>query len=248
MPSDLGLNLWYVDFTRARDMLYILADFSDGKSKSTVSQDDETRLSVKNALKLFLQEQDIEKLDDAIYYYGDINWRNPNVLAEKKVQESGFRVSCSDLSFCDNASVSVVQSESVSESQDTGTYIHNFLQKLTFFPTSKTERDAVTANEPEEIRTRLLRLFESLDQDPVRRPYFYLDEGDRVLNEVSVITEEGELRRPDRIVIKPDHLMIIDYKTGKEYHDKYEKQLAEYKHCLEEMGYEDVRTDILFIE
>ena len=243
-----GLNLWYVDFTRARDMLYILADFSDGKSKSTVSQDDETRLSVKNALKLFLQEQDIEKLDDAIYYYGDINWRNPNVLAEKKVQESGFRVSCSDLSFCDNASVSVVQSESVSESQDTGTYIHNFLQKLTFFPTSKTERDAVTANEPEEIRTRLLRLFESLDQDPVRRPYFYLDEGDRVLNEVSVITEEGELRRPDRIVIKPDHLMIIDYKTGKEYHDKYEKQLAEYKHCLEEMGYEDVRTDILFIE
>jgi RecB family exonuclease len=56
------------------------------------------------------------------------------------------------------------------------------------------------------------------------------------------------VRRPDRIVIKPDHVMIIDYKTGREYQAKYEAQLAEYQACLLEMGYKDVRTEILYID
>jgi ATP-dependent exoDNAse (exonuclease V) beta subunit len=243
-----GLNLWYVDFTRARDMLYILADFSESKLKTSGKQEDETQLGVKKALKQFLKEQNIESSDDCIYPFGDMDWHNPSVSNAEEPKESDFRVSCSDLAFLDNDSLKVESSEVGSEQQNVGTYIHNFLQKLTHFPSTKEECEAVTASEPEEIRTRLLHLFENEMQDPVRRPYFHLDEGDVVLNEVSIITEKGDVRRPDRIVIKPDHVMIIDYKTGKEYHDKYEKQLAEYKHCLEEMGYEDVRTDVLYVE
>ncbi|MBP5497526.1 MAG: UvrD-helicase domain-containing protein [Bacteroidales bacterium] len=243
-----GLNLWYVDFTRARDMLYILADFSESKSKTTDKPDDETQLSIKKALKLFLNGQNIESSDVSIYSFGDIEWHNPSVSNVEEPKDSDFRVSCSDLAFLDNESLKVELSEESSEQQNVGTYIHNFLQKLTHFPSTKEECEALTASEPEEIRERLLHLFENEMQDPVRRPYFHLDEGDVVLNEVSIITEKGEVRRPDRIVIKPDHVMIIDYKTGKEYHDKYERQLAEYKHCLEEMGYEDVRTDVLYVE
>ena len=243
-----GLNLWYVDFTRARDMLYILADFSESKSKTTDKPDDETQLSIKKALKLFLNGQNIEPIDDSIYSFGDIDWHNPSVSNAEEPKGSDFRVSCSDLAFLDNESLKVELSEESSEQQNVGTYIHNFLQKLTRFPSTQEECEAVTASEPKEIRERLLHLFENEMQDPVLRPYFHLDEGDVVLNEVSIITEKGEVRRPDRIVIKPDHVMIIDYKTGKEYHDKYEKQLAEYKHCLEAMGYADVRTRILYID
>ena len=42
--------------------------------------------------------------------------------------------------------------------------------------------------------------------------------------------------------------MIIDYKTGREYTDKYEEQLAQYGECLRKMGYVDVRTKILYID
>ena len=68
------------------------------------------------------------------------------------------------------------------------------------------------------------------------------------MNEVSIITESGDLKRPDRIVIKPDHVMIIDYKTGQEHRLKYEAQLSEYKNCMMKMGYEDVRTEILYLD
>ena len=243
-----GLNLWYVDFTRARDMLYLLADFTESQSKSGRSQVDTAKLSVKDALKQFLKDREPDNSSDGIYQYGDAEWRNPDRSAKEGMPDADFRVSCSDLSFCDNASVSVVQSEPVTESQDTGTYIHNFLQKLTHFPITEEERAAVTESEPEEIRGRLLSLFERTEKDPGLKPYFYLDEGDRVLNEVSVITSDGSVRRPDRIVIKPDHVMIIDYKTGREHQVKYEAQLAEYRKCLSEMGYEDVRTEILYID
>lgn len=243
-----GLNLWYVDFTRARDMLYLLADFSESKSKTADKQNDEAQLSIKKALKLFLNGQNMEQSDDFVYSFGDTGWRNPSVSSAEEPQGADFRVSCSDLAFLGNESLKVELSEKSSVQQDTGTYIHNFLQKLTLFPSTKEECEALTASEPEEIRTRLLHLFENELQDPVRRPYFHLDEGDVVLNEVSIITEKGEVRRPDRIVIKPDHVMIIDYKTGRAYQAKYEAQLAEYRHCLEEMGYEDVRTDVLYID
>jgi len=239
------LNVWYVDFTRARDMLYVLTSFSE----SSKSSKDEPKVNFLNVLKQFVENQeDIHKIGETIRYYGDFNWKNPKADIREELPESAFRVSCSDLSFCDNESVKVERSDANTEQQDTGTYIHNFLQKLTVFPSTTEEREALTASEPEEIRGRLLHLFDSLEQDIVRRPYFYLEEGDRVLNEVSIITEEGEVRRPDRIVMKPDHVMIIDYKTGREHKAKYEAQLREYQTCLEKMGYKDVRTEILYID
>ena len=243
-----GLNLWYVDFTRARDMLYLLADFSESRSKTADKQDDESQLSIKKALKQYLKEQSIEQSEDFIYSLGDLDWQNPSVSEKIDPQGADFRVSCSDLAFLDNDSLKVETSEKNTEQQNVGTYIHNFLQKLTLFPSTKEECEAVTASEPEEIRKRLLHLFENELQDPARRPYFHLSEGDRVLNEVSIITEKGEVRRPDRIVIKPDHVMIIDYKTGKAHEKQYREQLAEYQRCLMGMGYEDVRTDILYID
>ena len=122
------------------------------------------------------------------------------------------------------------------------------MQKLTQFPSTEEERNTVTGGLPEEIRTRLHQLFERTEQDTHLRPYFYLSEGDQVLNEVTIITKNGEERRPDRVVLKPDHVMIIDYKTGREHRLKYEAQLKEYQECMQEMGYSDVRTEILYVD
>jgi ATP-dependent exoDNAse (exonuclease V) beta subunit len=183
-----------------------------------------------------------------LYYYGDIDWKNPKISTQVSAPKSDFRIACSGLDFCGNSSISVMSSASDSESADKGTLIHHFLQKLTHFPISESERRLFVDSCPEEIRESLLALFDRTERDPQLRPYFYPDGADRVLNEASIILETGEVRRPDRIVFKPDHVMIIDYKTGREYRDKYEKQVAEYKDCLQKMGYSDVRTIILYTD
>ncbi len=239
------LNLWYVDFTRAKDMLYILTEFPE-QSKSD-------EYDIKNLLKSFANNEytdsqiEVQKQHETLYYYGDFDWQKPNKKAEKQEKENPLRVTCSEMTFCDNESMSVKSSETVSEAIDTGTHIHQFLQKLTQFPNTQEEREKLVADEPEEIRERLLQLFERTEKDPTLRPYFYLDEGDSVLNEIPIVTQNGATLRPDRIVMKSDHVMIIDYKTGREHAAKYEAQLEEYVQCLREMGYPDVRKDILYV-
>ena len=261
-----GLNLWYVDFTRAKQMLYILADLS-------VPQNENDKWNVKRALRYFVNPNEADEnaetegeesysIDhvDGTYYYGDHDWWKDKGQPDEKAAEvdkvteeglpteSEFRVSFSDMTFCDNPSVMVIKREPDTESLETGTHIHDFLQKLTVFPSSEAERDAVTDSEPEEIRVRLHQLFERVANDPAWSPYFYISEWDRVLNEVPIIMASDKVRRPDRIVFKPDHVMIIDYKTGREYKAKYEAQLAEYQKCLTMMGFKDVRTKILYID
>jgi ATP-dependent exoDNAse (exonuclease V) beta subunit len=239
-----GLNLWYVDFTRARDMLYVLTDFSKSDNKEIEKWD------IKKALLQYVgdQQNNIIAGENDIYYSGDPDWRNPQVSTQPTASQSEFKVTCSKMSFCGNNSIKVISTAVSTESQDMGTRIHHFLQKLTLFPTTLEEQLEITKDEPEEIRMRLLQLFDRTAEDPSLRPYFYPNPEDQVLNEVSIITELGDLKRPDRIVIKPDHVMIIDYKTGQEHKLQYESQLSEYKDYMLKMGYKDVRTEILYLE
>lgn len=246
------LNIWYVDFTRARDMLYILTDFPENESQS--------KTDVRPQLKQFLnidstsiqelegQEYTINNDSNESFYFGQEDWRNPKVLTEDVKARTDFHVSCSNMTFFNNATMKVISSENVTESIDTGTRIHQCLQKLVSFPTTEEEIAAIVEPEPEGIRERLRMLFKHTAEDERLRPYFYINEEDTVLNEVTIITEKGEEKRPDRIVFKPDHVMIVDYKTGKEYQAKYEAQLAEYQSYMQKMGYRDVRTEILYVD
>lgn len=242
-----NLNLWYVDFTRARDMLYILTDLSESKTTSD-------NLDIKQALRQFVNKEGgiLTKSENDIYSYGDSNWRKQDAAKKSSKKDSNAQtnisVTCSGMSFCNNEDIQVLASDSNTESQDIGTHIHQFLQKLTHFPFTWEEQLEVTKEEPEEIRLRLLEFFEKKAKDEALSPYFYLNPSDMVLNEAPIITESGEVRRPDRIVIKPDHVMIIDYKTGKEHDATYKKQLTEYQKNIEKMGYNDVRWQIVYID
>lgn len=229
------LNLWYVDFTRARDMLYILTEFPKNQSQN--------KADVRSQLQQFLGDS-----DDEIYYFGEKDWHNQKTGKKTAKKETKFQVSCSDMTFFNNTNMKVITSESISESVETGNRIHQCLQKLTSFPSTEEEINTLLESEPENIQERLRQLFKRTAEDANLRTYFYVNEEDRVLNEISIITESGELKRPDRIVIKPDHVMIIDYKTGKEYQAKYEAQLTEYQSYMQKMGYQDVRTEILYID
>ena len=244
-----SLNLWYVDFTRAVDMLYILSDFSSDKSEDK-KEAEEPKTSVKHILRQFVANplNRLEKKEETLYYFGKWDWKIKKPDQITSIPESPFQVTCSELTFCGNTSLKVPQTETDTESTETGTHIHNFLQNLTHFPSNKEEMDTLVAKEPVKIRERLCQLFSKIAEEPDLRPYFILDEGDRVMNEAPIITENGKTKRPDRIVFKPDHVMIIDYKTGREHKDEYKTQLAEYQRYLSQMGYKDVRTKILYID
>ena len=59
------------------------------------------------------------------------------------------------------------------------------------------------------------------------------------LNEASVIGEDGQLHRPDRVVSGPHGTVIVDYKFGAPK-QKYRYQVGEYVRLYKKMGYEKV--------
>ena len=57
---------------------------------------------------------------------------------------------------------------------------------------------------------------------------------------------ELQIRRPDRIMIKKDHAVIVDLKFGKE-DEKYHDQVKEYISLLQQMGYLRVEGFLWFV-
>ncbi len=75
----------------------------------------------------------------------------------------------------------------------------------------------------------------------------YYGQGNIVKNEKDIVSKDGTILRPDRVVLKDNKATIIDYKTGKK-NPKYHEQLYMYADTLELMGYEIENRIIVYIE
>ena len=65
-------------------------------------------------------------------------------------------------------------------------------------------------------------------------------------NECDMLTENGLILRPDRLVFEGKNVAILDYKTGKRQ-PRFLEQLYAYSDALEGMGYNVVRKVIVYI-
>ncbi len=69
----------------------------------------------------------------------------------------------------------------------------------------------------------------------------------KVNNEAEIITKNGFLRRPDRIMESADEIIIVDYKFGFSESAKYISQTKEYANLLAEMGYVNIKIYIWYV-
>jgi len=85
----------------------------------------------------------------------------------------------------------------------------------------------------------------SIMDDTIVGPYY--QDGLRVLNETEIITAEGRILRPDRIVFQDlTDATLIDYKAGKP-DPRYAQQLEEYARAIENMGFRVKNKIIVYI-
>lgn len=66
------------------------------------------------------------------------------------------------------------------------------------------------------------------------------------MNEREIISSDGKILRPDRVIFKDGAVKIIDYKFG-EHRLKYEMQVREYAGFFREMGYNDVEAFLWYV-
>ncbi|NDV68753.1 exodeoxyribonuclease V subunit beta [Dysgonomonas sp. 25] len=70
----------------------------------------------------------------------------------------------------------------------------------------------------------------------------------RVLNEVQILQPNGTFIRPDRVMLKGDEVVVIDYKFGEKEDRRHSRQVKHYVTQIRKMGYAEVKGYICYIK
>lgn len=100
----------------------------------------------------------------------------------------------------------------------------------------------IDRQEAEQLTDRLLTL---LSQPQVAAWY---DGRARVLNEVDILFGPAQSKRPDRVMIYDDQVVVVDYKFGKKQSRTYQGQVRNYLKLIRQMGYLQVKGYLWYIE
>jgi ATP-dependent helicase/nuclease subunit A len=121
-----------------------------------------------------------------------------------------------------------------------GEFIHAVLEQIEYADDhlDKRLREAInraSALRPFKIETQAVYdlLFTAINL-PDLLGYFTKRPGRKILNEQEFVTHDGSLTRMDRVVIDPDSVTVLDYKTGDEKAD-YAKQVSNYMETLRDL-------------
>ena len=69
----------------------------------------------------------------------------------------------------------------------------------------------------------------------------------KILNEKTIIQKEGNIVKPDRMVLtKQNEIYLLDYKTGS-HQTKYQLQLENYQNAIEKMGFQVTKKALVYI-
>lgn len=133
------------------------------------------------------------------------------------------------------------------EAIEKGNLIHNIMSQI------KTEHDIpfVISNF---VATGIISDLQADDLSPIIKNIVahpklsYLFEPEHIIyNEKDIITKQGQMLRPDRLVINSSNdVVIVDYKTGNPT-KKHADQLEIYSDALKEMGFKNIKKTLIYI-
>lgn len=233
-----NLNLLYVAFTRAVDRLHIVAASSETNKQQLINQWLEKYLINKNGSN-----------PDNFYELG-IKQNKISTHTKKQLEH----YSLLPLSFDTNTTSIQIKSDffnSGSESEKAkrqGLIFHSILSKI------KSKKDLDNA-----LQSALMEgCISSLEILPIKQKIIeiidhhllneYFQENTNSKLESELITVNGEVFRPDKLVFTKNETVIIDYKTGKQNHKKYYDQMIRYENAIKSLGHSNIKKILVYID
>ncbi|HWY12857.1 MAG TPA: UvrD-helicase domain-containing protein [Bacteroidia bacterium] len=233
-----NLNLLYVAFTRAIERLHVIAYKSKTQKKDTVA----------DWLNVYLTNN--ASNSDEVYELGKLENK---LLPNRKEQATSFDIS--NLSFNTNAGLIKIKGSHKLKLQDDtetalekGIKMHYILSEIN----SASEIESVLENmlkqgiiSSDEKPDLELKIKQILGNKLIQN---YFTGNIKTKNEAEIITDTGELLRPDKIVFEKDLAIVIDYKTGKPDTKKYAAQMSKYAMALQKMRYTTIKKVIIYVD
>ncbi|HUH46698.1 MAG TPA: 3'-5' exonuclease, partial [Arenibacter sp.] len=237
-----AFNILYVALTRAVKGLYIV-------TKKDLTLKGEHRPSYYSGLFIhYLKEKGLWEDATVQYQFGSLE-NNMEALDAKSTRETiPF-----PYTFKERAEFRILTKSGAlwDTNRENAIYKGNLVHFIMGTITSREDRnDALNGSVRQgdltmEELTDIKNKINAIVDHPELYPYF--DQGIEVRNEQEILTKDGKLLRPDRIVIKGDRATIIDYKTGRK-NPAYHQQIQLYADMLEEMGYQIENKILVYID
>ncbi len=254
-----NLNLLYVAITRAEFELYVILPTDSDKKKISSYVTQAFRLDDQGVAIGSLEGRiNVKDNNCVIYEFGDkysaqsdsdsesdekkiakLNIDNyPTTDSEKKVN-----ISLTSEYLLDENGVGHTP-------RYYGKLMHSLLEKTGHYSElDKTIEDFVNQNKISDRDAVVIK--EMLTQalsDPTAREWFS-DQWSTIKSEVNIINPRSKiLQRPDRVMIRDNRAIVIDYKFGSQLLlKKYSQKISDYMDSLREMGYTDVRGYLWFV-
>lgn len=236
-----SLNLLYVDFTRAVDRLHIISP------KPKLASKDNTY----HWLNDYATNQSHYDNETLCLNYGSLESKGQSVHQKKGLEQ----VLINNLDLNQNPDLVKIKNSSqfsslerLEQAREYGILVHYILSKLNYV----SELPDVIANFKisgeinEEEAIAIEKDVIALLSNPLISCYY--ETGVQVKNEIEILTEDGFIIRPDRVVIRNNEAIVIDYKTGKIKTTKYQEQMNSYEIALLKLGYTSVKKILLYIK
>ncbi|HKJ42939.1 MAG TPA: 3'-5' exonuclease, partial [Sunxiuqinia sp.] len=250
-----NLNLLYVALTRARVALFTWS-VENGKMSSiadvlfnAVEQAD--NFALKGDPSLFVSLADFYAEESGDVSIGELTY------FEREKKEKGNFLLMDDFHFTDfHNHLSLrkrhehffTSDKLASTKINKGKIIHEVLANIeTANDVNAAVNDLIFKGLISSVEGETMKLqLQELLADPEVKNWF--DGSCRVMNERSILSGKKHLKRPDRIMLNGEQVVVVDYKSGEKELEKYHYQVKGYMSELKKCGYTDVEGYIWYTQ
>ena len=244
---DEGKNPEFKDFSQILYWYLATSSVSDGISRT---QDDEVlRFDIGEIadFSIFRDRSDSGVRDFEMapgYEFPSISLNTSEEDPEADVRERGrlkFSADSVDF-FSEDGGTGISASNRIK-----GVVLHDILSRMTSADDLEMAAGAAleSGEVTEEEHISIIALLRERIATAVGRGWFP-DSPAEILNETTLIDTDGEMYRPDRVVISDGRVTVIDYKFG-EHYGRYGRQLRKYAEIWRRMGYQDVAAFLWYV-
>ena len=237
-----NVNVLYVAMTRAKEQLYVISGMQTRAKTTGEYPNNMATFFIK-----FLEDKDFDesKLD---YEFG-----KAEKLSETKESKDETETIPQLSATLNPKNIKIAQRESLmwntkqQKAIEYGNVLHEILSfiktkdDIDLALTKAIENGLIVSSEREEVLKTIQEIVSHQDLE-----VFFSNEH-KILNEKTIIQKEGNIVKPDRMVLtKQNEIYLLDYKTGS-HQAKYTLQLANYQNAIEKMGFKVSKKALVYI-
>tara|TARA_R110002049_G_scaffold303759_1_gene498329 strand:+ start:61 stop:3192 length:3132 start_codon:yes stop_codon:yes gene_type:complete len=238
-----NINLLYVVLTRAVEQLYVIS-----KNDSSLKEDAKAK-KYSGLLINYLQQKSLWNDSQSTYSFGNSKktTQHSNASLETTVQNEFISTSKEAHNIKVVTKSGFLWDTNQKEAIEKGNLVHNIMSQIEtkgaidFVINDFIEASTINKEQAFTLKQIILQI---VDHPKLNN---YYNSEYTIYNERDIITKEGLILRPDRVVVNSNgEATIIDYKTGAE-DKKHAQQLQLYQDVLEDMDFVIKRKILVYV-